>query len=61
MRADLPHQYHRSRFRHGFKVVLQLKHLISPEGMEETFQVFVMSRDVPREKAAHLSGLTLSH
>ena len=42
------------------KVALQLKHLISPEGMGETFQVLVMSREVPREKAARLSGLKLT-
>lgn len=42
------------------KVALQLKHLISPEGMGETFQVLLTSRDVPREKAARLSGLKLS-
>jgi SAM-dependent MidA family methyltransferase len=40
------------------KVGLQLKHLISPEGMGETFQVLVLSRGVPDEKAARLSGLT---
>ena len=43
------------------KVALQLKHLISPEAMGETFQVLLMSRDVPKEKAAHLSGLKLAH
>lgn len=42
------------------KVALQLKHLISPEGMGETFQVLLMSRDMPKEKAARLSGLKLS-
>ena len=42
------------------KVALQLKHLISPEGMGETFQVLVMSRDVSDEKAARLSGLKLA-
>jgi len=29
--------------------------------MGETFQVLLMSRDVPIEKAAHLSGLKLAH
>jgi SAM-dependent MidA family methyltransferase len=43
------------------KVALQLKHLISPEAMGETFQVLLMSRDVPIEKAAPLSGLKLAH
>ncbi len=39
------------------KVALQLKHLIAPSGMGETFQVLVMSRGVKREKAGGLSGL----
>jgi SAM-dependent MidA family methyltransferase len=39
------------------KVTLQLKHLISPEGMGEVFQVLILSRGVDREKAAQLSGL----
>jgi SAM-dependent MidA family methyltransferase len=43
------------------KVALQLKHLISPEAMGETFQVLLLSRNVPKEKAAQLSGLKLSH
>jgi SAM-dependent MidA family methyltransferase len=43
------------------KVALQLKHLISPAGMGETFQVLLMSKGVAKEKAAALSGLTLSH
>jgi len=38
------------------KVTLQLKHLISPEGMGEVFQVLVLSHGVDKEKAAHLSG-----
>ncbi len=42
------------------KVALQLKHLISPSGMGETFQVLLMSQGVAREKAATLSGLKLS-
>jgi SAM-dependent MidA family methyltransferase len=42
------------------KVALQLKHLISPTGMGETFQVLLMSKDVAKEKAAALSGLKLS-
>jgi SAM-dependent MidA family methyltransferase len=42
------------------KVALQLKHLISPEAMGETFQVLVMSHDVAQEKAARLSGLKLA-
>ncbi len=42
------------------KVTLQLKHLISPAGMGETFQVLVMSYNVVHEKAAGLSGLKLA-
>ena len=42
------------------KVALQLKHLISPEGMGETFQVLVLSHNVAQEKAAQLSGLKLA-
>ena len=40
------------------KVTLQLKHLISPEGMGEVFQVLVLSHGVDKEKAANLSGLS---
>jgi len=43
------------------KVALQLKHLISPAGMGETFQVLLMSHKVAPEKAARLSGLKLAH
>jgi SAM-dependent MidA family methyltransferase len=43
------------------KVALQLKHLISPSGMGETFQVLLMSHNVAQEKAAHLGGLKLAH
>ena len=38
-------------------VALQLKHLVTPGGMGETFQVLVMAHHVDREKAASLSGL----
>ncbi len=41
------------------KVALQLKHLISPDGMGEMFQVLLMSHGVAKEKAASLSGLKL--
>jgi SAM-dependent MidA family methyltransferase len=41
------------------KVALQLKHLITPTGMGETFQVLLMSAGVAKEKAATLSGLKL--
>ena len=43
------------------KVALQLKHLISPEAMGETFQVLLLSHEVPKAKAAQLSGLKLAH
>ena len=39
------------------KVALQLKHLISPEGMGESFRVLVASRGLEPAKAAALSGL----
>jgi SAM-dependent MidA family methyltransferase len=39
------------------KRALQLKHLVTPAGMGETFQVLLMSKCVEKEKAAGLSGL----
>ena len=42
------------------KVALQLKHLVTPAGMGETFHVLVMSRGVKKEKAARLSGLAFA-
>ncbi len=42
------------------KVALQLKHLISPEAMGETFQVLLMSHGLAKEKAASLGGLKLA-
>jgi SAM-dependent MidA family methyltransferase len=39
------------------KVALQLKHLITPEGMGETFHVLLASKGVASEKVAGLSGL----
>jgi SAM-dependent MidA family methyltransferase len=39
------------------KVGLQLKHLVTPAGMGESFQVLVASKDVEREKMESLSGL----
>jgi SAM-dependent MidA family methyltransferase len=39
------------------KVAMQLKHLVTPAGMGETFHVLIMSRDVPRDEALRLSGL----
>lgn len=43
------------------KVALQLKHLITPGGMGETFQVLLLSHAVEKEKATQLSGLKLAH
>jgi SAM-dependent MidA family methyltransferase len=42
------------------KVALQLKHLISPSGMGESFQVLLMSHNVAAELSAKLSGLKLA-
>ncbi len=39
------------------KVALQLKHLVTPAGMGESFQVLVASKGVDEEKAAGLAGL----
>jgi SAM-dependent MidA family methyltransferase len=39
------------------KRALQLKHLVTPAGMGETFAVLVMSKGVAKEKAAAVSGL----
>jgi len=39
------------------KVAMQLKHLVTPAGMGETFHVLIMSREVPRDEALSLSGL----
>ena len=43
------------------KVALQLKHLVTPAGMGETFQVLLASKGVEKEKAAALSGLNFGH
>jgi SAM-dependent MidA family methyltransferase len=40
------------------KVALQLKHLITPAGMGESFQVLIASKGLDPEKVASLSGLT---
>ena len=42
------------------KVALQLKHLVTPAGMGETFLVLVMARGMEKEKAARLSGLSFA-
>jgi SAM-dependent MidA family methyltransferase len=34
-----------------------LKHLITPEGMGESFHVLVLSSNLDKEKAARLDGL----
>ena len=39
------------------KRALQLKHLVTPSGMGETFHVLVMSKGVEREKTAGIRGL----
>jgi SAM-dependent MidA family methyltransferase len=39
------------------KVSLQLKHLVTPAGMGESFHVLLMSRGVERERAARLAGM----
>jgi len=39
------------------KVALQLKHLIAPEGMGESFQVLLLARGIEKETTARLSGL----
>lgn len=40
------------------KVALQLKHLVTPAGMGESFQVLVASKEVEQEKMENLSGLS---
>jgi SAM-dependent MidA family methyltransferase len=42
------------------KVALQLKHLITPEGMGETFQVLAASKGVAHESWRSLSGLSFA-
>jgi SAM-dependent MidA family methyltransferase len=39
------------------KVALQLKHLVTPAGMGETFHVLIASKGIDLEKMAALSGL----
>jgi SAM-dependent MidA family methyltransferase len=40
------------------KVALQLKHLVTPAGMGETFHVLVASKGVEPERVESLSGLS---
>ncbi|HWR35958.1 MAG TPA: SAM-dependent methyltransferase [Clostridia bacterium] len=43
------------------KVALQLKHLVTPDGIGETFQVLVLGKGVGRNEAKKLSGLKFAH
>lgn len=43
------------------KVALQLKHLVTPAGMGESFHVLVMSKGVDAGVARRLSGLKFAH
>ena len=43
------------------KVALQLKHLVTPAGMGESFHVLVASKGVEEEKVAALAGLNFGH
>jgi SAM-dependent MidA family methyltransferase len=40
------------------KVALQLKHLVTPAGMGESFQVLVASKAISKQKVARLTGLS---
>jgi SAM-dependent MidA family methyltransferase len=40
------------------KVALQLKHLVTPAGMGESFQVLIASRGIEKQKVAALAGLS---
>jgi SAM-dependent MidA family methyltransferase len=40
------------------KVALQLKHLVTPAGMGESFQVFVAGKGLDQERVAGLAGLS---
>jgi len=42
------------------KVALQLKHLVTPAGMGESFQVLIASKEVEQERIDSLSGLNFS-
>lgn len=43
------------------KVALQLKHLVTPAGMGESFQVLIAAKGVDQEKVSALSGLSFGH
>jgi SAM-dependent MidA family methyltransferase len=40
------------------KVALQLKHLVTPAGMGESFHVLIASKGVAQERVESLSGLS---
>ncbi|MCU1301428.1 MAG: hypothetical protein JWQ87_1712 [Candidatus Sulfotelmatobacter sp.] len=42
------------------KVAMQLKHLVTPAGMGESFHVLVASKGVEKEKVAQLAGLNFA-
>jgi SAM-dependent MidA family methyltransferase len=42
------------------KAALQLKHLVTPDGMGENFQVLVATKNVDAERVAGLSGLSFT-
>jgi SAM-dependent MidA family methyltransferase len=42
------------------KVALQLKHLVTPTGMGESFHVMIASKGIDEEKVSALSGLSFS-
>ena len=42
------------------KVALQLKHLVTPAGMGESFHVLVASKGIDPEQVANLSGLSFA-
>jgi SAM-dependent MidA family methyltransferase len=42
------------------KVALQLKHLVTPAGMGETFHVLITSKGVEKEKVSSLAGLSFA-
>jgi SAM-dependent MidA family methyltransferase len=43
------------------KVALQLKHLVTPAGMGESFQVMLLSKGVSHQRTASLSGLNFGN
>ncbi len=43
------------------KVTLQLKHLVTPAGMGETFHVLLLARGVDKQFANEMSGLRFAH